>query len=73
MSSEDDLEVVECARYGEFDELKELLDTKKANIDTADRNGTTALHMGEYRGVGECIWYIVSLRSLLTLRCLKTV
>ena len=41
--AEANTETLECARYGEPEDLKELL-TMGANPNYSDDNGTTALH-----------------------------
>ena len=48
-------ETLECARYGEDDDLRELLTTTSADPNYADDNGTTALHRAAANGQAGCL------------------
>ncbi|TRY50747.1 Lysine methyltransferase [Cryptosporidium tyzzeri] len=43
-------EMTECARYGELDDMKYILDNYKIDIDYQDDNGNTALHKSSANG-----------------------
>lgn len=43
-------EMTECARYGELDDMKHILDNYKIDIDYQDDNGNTALHKSSANG-----------------------
>ncbi|KAK9171798.1 putative methyltransferase family protein [Cryptosporidium meleagridis] len=43
-------EMTECARYGELDDMKYILDNFKIDIDYQDDNGNTALHKSSANG-----------------------
>ena len=48
-------ETLECERYGEDDDLRELLTTTSADPNYADDNGTTALHRAAANGQVGCL------------------
>ena len=49
-------EILECARYGESEDLKSLLEQPKANVNFVDSfSGNTALHRAAANGEIECI------------------
>lgn len=43
-------EMTECARYGELDDMKFMLDNYKIDVDYQDDNGNTALHKSSANG-----------------------
>jgi ankyrin repeat protein len=47
-------EVLECARYGEADDLRELL-KNGADVNFKDDSGNTALHRAAANGELECL------------------
>lgn len=49
LSEEDQAEVIECARYGELEDLQALLELG-ANANYADEGGSTALHKAAANG-----------------------
>ena len=44
-----DIELLECARYGELEDLQAILDSKEVPVDFADEGGNTALHKVDVR------------------------
>jgi predicted nicotinamide N-methyase len=48
-------ETLECARYGEDDDLRSLLATAGADANYADSNGTTAMHRAAANGQVTCL------------------
>lgn len=49
-------ELLECARYGESEDLAQLLQQPGANVDFVDSfSGNTALHRAAANGEVECI------------------
>jgi len=49
-----DAEVIECARYGDADDLRALL-SDGADVNSMDASGTTAMHMAAANGQIECL------------------
>lgn len=58
-------EVLECARYGEPDELKEYLKAG-ANVNFADESGNTALHKASANGHVHCLQILREFGSKFT-------
>eukprot|EP00128_Syssomonas_multiformis_P007646 Colp12_sorted_trinity150504_noHs@26611 len=51
-------ELVLCARYGEFDELKEYIE-QGVKLTTVDGNGNTALHMAAANGHTDIVKFLL--------------
>ena len=48
-------ELLECARYGEIEELAAIIDSKEVPIDHKDIGGNTALHKACANGHVDCV------------------
>jgi hypothetical protein len=58
LTEEDQLEVLECARYGELDDLRALLDAG-ADVNYRDAGGNTALHRAAGNGHADIISLLI--------------
>eukprot|EP00056_Hartaetosiga_gracilis_P006743 m.100147 g.100147 ORF g.100147 m.100147 type:complete len:491 (-) comp12547_c0_seq28:1844-3316(-) len=58
VTEEDREEMLLCARYGEEEEMKELI-SKGVPVGTTDRSGNTALHYSAANGLMSCVRFLV--------------
>lgn len=58
-ASEDAIEIVMCARYGEIEELQELLKTSGLPISSTDNRGNTAFHMAAANGHDSILLFLL--------------
>lgn len=48
------------ARFGELEEMKQLIESGAASADSVDEYGATALHKAAANGHSECVQYLIS-------------
>jgi len=58
-----DAETIECARYGDAEDLRALL-TDGADVNSIDGTGTTAMHMAAANGQVECLEILKSFNAV---------